>query len=170
MIRQWNTATDPRITEALARVLLLAPSAGPEMEAGCLRADSLPVGEGFPPSHPLLRGIADCRRGRWAEAERWMGQVRSTDLHETVLCDYFAAIARHQDGNKAGALANLQRANRSLETLLKRGDLGGSWESDGRCVLARIEAERLILGRESSLFPDAVWLLEQRCAKNRPKR
>ncbi len=170
MVRKWNSITDPRITEVLARVLLLTPSQGADLEAACRRADLLPVSEQGPPSHPLLRGIADYRRERWAEAEGWLRQVRPANRYENCLRDYFAAMASHQNGDKAGALAGLQRANASLETLLKRGDLGWIWESDGRCVLARIEAELLILGRESSPFPDAVWLLEQRCAKNRPKR
>jgi eukaryotic-like serine/threonine-protein kinase len=170
MLRKWNTAADPGTNATLARVLLLIPSEGTQLEAACRPVDSLPVGDGLLPSYPLLRGIADYRRGRWEQAELWLQQVRSTNSHSVCLRDYFAAMVRHQRGDKAGALANLQGANRSLETLLKRGDLGWIWESDGRCVIARIEAERLILGRESSPFPDAVWLLKQRYAKNRPKR
>jgi serine/threonine protein kinase len=96
----------------------------------------------------VTKGMAEYRKGNWREALRWLAKsapnIRYPNEPEMAwLC--FFAMSHHQLGDRAAALAVLEEVNRHLTAMLHTGvvrdDLG---------LVARAEAERLILGKELS--------------------
>jgi tetratricopeptide (TPR) repeat protein len=103
---------------------------------------------------PLLQGLAAHRSGRFAEATEILDSLaRERGVYRLVaLARYFEAMALQQLGRISEAQATLREANLLLNRLLQPGNLqlaspsGESWTTLACSLVARDEAERLILG------------------------
>ena len=101
---------------------------------------------------------------------RWLyGLRQQCNTRITILAGYFFAMAQKQSGNPESALTVLNTANQDFDEYLKQGNLGipaGEmwWFDSAAAILIRAEAERMILGAETSPRPTAASLAAARVA------
>jgi tetratricopeptide (TPR) repeat protein len=109
-------------------------------------------------------GMAEYRRGNWAEALRWLlNAERSEDPNVVVLAYCMGAMARQQLGEITDAKEALSRASRQLRLPLEMGQLlAKDWQEVVFGLMARAEAEREVLGREVSPRVTAALLARAR--------
>jgi serine/threonine protein kinase len=96
----------------------------------------------------MAKAIAEYRRGHWHEALQWLEKAEHSLRNwcdAAAACACLRAMTRHQLGDRAAALATLDEVNRHLASMLHAGGVTGVLG-----LVARSEAERLILGRETS--------------------
>ena len=100
----------------------------------------------------VVQGMAEYRRGRWTEAIKALQDAEHhADPRLAALACSFGAMARHRTGQPAAARETLDRASQQLQRLQQTGVLpGNEWHFVVFGLVARAEAERLILGREVS--------------------
>jgi tetratricopeptide (TPR) repeat protein len=96
--------------------------------------------------------MAEYRSGRWRGAINVLQKAEGDpDRRPAALASCFGAMARHQAGLTAAAREVLDRASQQLQGLQRTGVLpGNEWHYVVFGLVARAEAERLILGREVS--------------------
>jgi len=162
---------DPEEAVTFQTALLLLVLPCPADEEAQLLALVKRVGSGQGAMSPswlqlrLLRGAAAFRAENRAVALEQLTPVTYTlaDRRLATLARYFVAMALHGSQQATEAQAEVSRANVLLNKLLLCGDLdpqprqsrwqyptNGTWEPLGCCLVARTEAEKLILGREHS--------------------
>ena len=112
----------------------------------------------------IVKGMAEYRRGNWSAALEVLQQPeRNQDLLLGPIACAFAAMARHRSGHTNAALDSLSSVSWRLRQLLHGGLMeSNQWHFVVFGLLARAEAERLLLGREVSPAITAEWLAEAR--------
>jgi serine/threonine protein kinase/tetratricopeptide (TPR) repeat protein len=100
----------------------------------------------------IVQGMGEYRCGRWPEAIKVLEKAeRDPDPRLAALAGSFGAMARYQAGQTNAARESLDRASQLLNRLQQTGVLpGNEWHFVVFGLVARAEAERLILGREVS--------------------
>ena len=119
----------------------------------------------------LAKGMAEYRRGRWAEAKRWLERPERGGQDEIAVQAWaFGAMARHRLGDLTGAQQAMEELNGRLTEMVRKGELcdprHDTWDNVARAVAVRREAERLILGRVASPAIDSKALIQNRQGRN----
>lgn len=163
IVKSFGNTSDLITAMQVARALLIDPDFQEHLQAGLDCADKAFQGL---PNHLWCRtvqGIAEYRRGRWSDAIAVLQEAeRCPDAPLAALACSFGAMARHQAGQTAAAQKTLNRASRQLQRLQQTGVLPGNWHFAVFGLVARAQAERLILGREVSPPVTAESLAEAR--------
>jgi serine/threonine protein kinase/tetratricopeptide (TPR) repeat protein len=164
LVQRFATTTDTITTMQVGRAVLIDPYSQEYLPAGldCARRAFAAM-----PNYPwcqIVQGMAEYRRGNWSEALKQLHDPERK--HEPllgVIASCFGAMARHQSGQTAAAREVLDRASGELDGSLKAGVLPADhWHYVVFGLLARAEAERLILGREVSPRVTAEFLADAR--------
>ena len=115
----------------------------------------------------LLKGMADYRRGRFADAERAtadaiaISTLSGGDQASSCAAGYmFLAMARHRQGNAPGALEAMSRGSEIIENELVpvgvKGRFLGAWTGWVVAHVTRREAEALLKGAGAPAAPVAA--------------
>ena len=164
------------VAERCAKQVLPLPNAPADLiEKAVQRADY--AAEQAPNSgwKQLAKGMAEYRRGRWAEAVKWLsGPEHGTQTEIAVQAWPFGAMARHRLGDATGARNALDELNRRLAEMVDKGELcdprHNTWDNVARAVAVRAEAERLILGREISPPLSSTNIMQNRKSSKQYER
>lgn len=100
----------------------------------------------------LTKGMVEYRAGHFNDAALWLGKVPALEAEFQALRDLYLAMARYRMGDRARSVETLQQAIARFERISKpgSGDLTVSFHDYLFCILARREAEAMILGAVSS--------------------
>ena len=170
IIAEHANTQDANIADRAAKTCLLAPNSVADGETVQRLADSSIKSQPDCEWFQLVKGMATYRAGRNEEAMRWLDGLRQQcNTRIAILAGYFFAMAQKQSGNPESALTVLNTANQELDEYLKQGNLGipaGEmwWFNSAAAILIRAEAERMILGAETSPRPTAASLAAARVA------
>jgi serine/threonine protein kinase len=136
----------------LAKALLIAPDDETHLGTACALARQSVQARPQNAACQTLMGMAEYRRGNWAEALRWLQKAEhSEDSNAAPLAYCFGAMARQRLGQTSAAWEALARASRQLRVPLETGQLlAEDWHEVVFGFIARAEAERLVWGRETS--------------------
>ena len=158
MIERFGAATDPALGMAFASDCLTLPDLAQDLAPALRFADEAFADKPGGFDQQTLKGMAELRRGRYAEAVRGLeSPARHGLIHQACKAGFGLALAQHGLGDTNGARAALEGASRRFDAVLRVGVLEcaipgqtSRWRSYGPCALLRAEAERGILGRETS--------------------
>jgi eukaryotic-like serine/threonine-protein kinase len=159
-------ASSPNLTNRLrlAKALLM-PANGQghretAFECSCQAVQAKPEDDGC----QMVRGMAEYRRSNWSEALKWLEKAeRSRDPTILASACYFGAMARQRLGQTNQARQALTRASEPLQAPLETGQLPAkNWQEWMLALVARAEAERLVLGQEVSPPLTAEMLAQAR--------
>jgi tetratricopeptide (TPR) repeat protein len=171
VVKRFGDTRDTITAMQVARAVLIDPDFQEHLQTGLACAD-----KAFRelPNYawcPIVQGMAEYRRGRWLEAIEVLQKAEhGADPRLAALACSFGAMARHEAGQPASARETLDRASRQLQRLQQTGVLPGlEWHFVVFGLVARAEAERLILGREVSP-PVTVESLAEARQKWKPVR
>jgi tetratricopeptide (TPR) repeat protein len=163
----FGNDTDPHVAERCAKQVLALPNPPADLiEKAASRADY--AAERMPNSgwKQLAKGMAEYRRGRWAEAKRWLEMAERAQSDIAVQAWPFGAMARHRLGDSTGARQALEEVNRRIDEMVRKGELChpqyNTWDNVARAVAVRREAEQLIFGRVVSPAIDSAALIRNR--------
>jgi len=163
------STSNPQAGRLLACAALATPEAATDLEPVFKAAEAAYHDQPTIPINILFQGEAEYRRGRWAEALRWLDPLRAH--HQRLLAveaGLFAAMTRHQLGQGNEARAALDTASRQFDAYLRPGQFGtlldraDRWHDIGRLALLRAEAEQLIHGRTVAPPLDATYAAQAR--------
>ncbi len=164
IVEDFGNARDSITAMQVARAVLIDPDFHEHLQIGLDCAD-----KAFRemPDHTwcrIVQGMAEYRRGRWPEAIEVLRSVeRCPDPRSAAVACSFGAMARHRAGQTTAARETLDRASRQLRRLQQTGVLpGNEWHFVVFSLVARAEAERLILAREVSPPVTVASLAEAR--------
>ena len=152
MAARFGTNQDERVRQLLARSLALAPASPTNLALVLKLVDGLVVQRPESLGNQTIQGLVEYRAGHWAEAAKRLDPSwKHWESRRGCVAGYFMAMALHQLGDTAAARTLLDQVNQRLAGVLHRGYFGDSWPDSAHNLVARAEAERLILGREMSL-------------------
>jgi serine/threonine-protein kinase len=157
MLDRFSRSTVPEIAERTAKACLILPLGGREQEEACDLADRVIVmARGEARDHWVMpwakatRGLADYRRGRFAEALAWADRCLIHDAgiwNRELPAQLVRAMALSRLGRLDEARASLARASEVYRTLVAKpggpAD-GGDWHDQVICEALRSEAEALL--------------------------
>jgi len=151
----WFASThSAAICERVARSVLLSPDPPSSLERAVEMAERAFRTEPASPWVRIAKGMAEYRLEQYAAAADLLAPIRhDSDPKIGCLAGYFLAMCRQQQGDTNAAQRVLKETNDRFATVLRTGDLGEFWHDSARNLVARAEAERLILGQEASPAP-----------------
>jgi tetratricopeptide (TPR) repeat protein len=161
MLRRFGDTQDPMIAERTAKLCLVLPPAGGDLDPALRLAEQAAdrtERHGLYPHFLAVKGFADCRAGRYRQS---LDALRDSEqrLHhplfkaQTIL---YRAMALHHLGRGEEAREVLGRARQLLDDEPEaQGDAGGPWFDRIMCQVLRREAEGLIEGK-ADRAPDAA--------------
>jgi eukaryotic-like serine/threonine-protein kinase len=166
MVDRFAASQDLTNRLRLAAALLLPPEGQPHQEIALECARQAARARPNDALCHALMGMAEYRRGNWAEALKWLQQAERSEAPNVLALAYcFGAMARQRLGQTSDAWEALSRASRQLRVPLEMGQLlAKNWQEVVFGFVARAEAEQLVWGREVSPRVTAE-LLEQARAK-----
>jgi serine/threonine protein kinase len=110
----------------------------------------------------ITKGIAEYRRGNFAETLQWLqATTHEHNLLAAQAC-FFVAMSQRKLGNTNACSEALERAYAKLAPALRNGYLDERWPELLRAILAQREAHALILGAEPIQEPDSDALAKAR--------
>jgi len=161
MLSRFSDTEDPTICERVARSVLLSPDGSSDLDRALELANRAFKTNSTSPWVRSAKGMAEYRLEHYATAAELLEPTRADrDSNVGCLAGYFLAMSLHQQGDTEAARTVLKETNTRFSKVLRAGDLGGAWHDSGRNLVARSEAERLILGREISAPVTAASLAE----------
>jgi serine/threonine protein kinase len=152
MVDRFAASQDLTHRQRLAKALLLPSEDQAHLELALECANQAVQAQPNDASCQMLKGMAEYRRGHWAEALKWLQEAeRSENPNVVALAHCFGAMARQRLGETSAAREALSRAVRQLRVPLEMGQLlAKDWQEVVFGFVARAEAERSVLGREVS--------------------
>jgi len=164
IVRRFGDTWDGMTAMQVARAILIDPDGHEHLQTALACADRALKAY---PNHTwcqIVNGMAEYRRGNWSAAIPALHNPEGTlDLRLGAVACAFEAMAQYQAGQTNAAVESLGRASWRLQQLLHGGYLAGDeWHFVVFGLLARAEAERLILGREVSPPVTVASLAEAR--------
>jgi tetratricopeptide (TPR) repeat protein len=164
LVKRFGYTQDTITTMQVGRAVLIDPYSREQWEAGLECAQR--AFRAMPQYRwcQIVQGMAEYRRGHWSETLKLLDEPeRKQEPLLEVIASCFGAMVRHQSGQTAAAREGLDRASRELDRSLQPGVLPANhWHFVVFGLLARAEAERLIIGREVSPRVTAESLAEAR--------
>jgi serine/threonine protein kinase/Flp pilus assembly protein TadD len=158
MLDWFGQTTDPVIAERTAKSCLLLALGGPEQEAACDLADrgvAMARGHWVQPWAEVTKGLAEYRRGRFAEAVAWADRCLSRgpgNWNREIPAHLVRAMAWTRLGHPDEARAALTKACKLYRTRAAQGvdqTPGGDWHDHLICQILRREAQTLLLDTTS---------------------
>jgi tetratricopeptide (TPR) repeat protein/tRNA A-37 threonylcarbamoyl transferase component Bud32 len=158
-LEQFGAATDPVVAERTAKVCLILPSSGADLERVTRLAD-LALSAGT--NHWAItwfgftKGLAEYRRGAFSSAAEMMSKVLAQagdELNRDVAAYMVLAMAYYRSGLTERARAALEKGKEMIETQLPKlegGDLGIGWDDWIIALLLKDEATALIGGQSAA--------------------
>jgi serine/threonine protein kinase len=144
LLAEFGETASPYVAEPVGRACLLAPDASEETQAGASLVDRALAAKNTPLNwiyryYLFAKGLAEYRRGHWAEAISLMEGEASHVMGPSPRL--VAAMAEHRLGQAERALDTLARAVASFDWSANQADHRDVWIVH----LLRREAEALIL-------------------------
>jgi tetratricopeptide (TPR) repeat protein len=149
MLARFGQSEDAAICERMAKVCLILPAEGIDLEAvGRIADRALSRGKGnaFFPYFEFAKGLSEYRLGHFVEAVEWMRKTLATpgaDFRDAEAC-LVLAMALQRSGHDAESRSSLGKATLIVQTKLPKpetGDLGDFWH-DWIFVQALLEETR----------------------------
>lgn len=151
MAARFGTNRDENVRRWVVPTLTVVPASQANLALALTNADLLLVEKPEDLGNLTSKGILEYRHGNWMEAVKRLDPPwKDAKSRRGCAAGFFTAMAWHQLADTAEARKVLAEANLRLAGLLQEGELGDAWPAIVRNLLARAEAERLILGREVS--------------------
>jgi hypothetical protein len=164
-LTQFAEADNPTAAGQVARLCLLTPAEGAELEATCKlanRAASAEYADRGLASRRLAKGLAEYRQGRLTESIDWMGKAQvaaarqdrpgwthERERNRVAAARLVQAMAYQRLTQGVAARANLARATEFIQTQLPQpghGDAGREWPDWLMVQILLREANGLIAG------------------------
>lgn len=167
----FGNDTTAHSAERCAKQILSLPNAPPDLiQKAAERADYALDLEPNSRWKQLAKGMAEYRRGNWAEAVRHLDLPERESPNEICIQALaFGAMARHRLGDSQGARQSLEQLNGRVAAMVDKGELCDPrfnvWDNCARAVAVRAEAERLIFGRVTSPALSPAVIAQNRKAK-----
>ncbi len=156
MMERFGETQDPASAERCAKQCLVLPGlSGELLDKTVERVEFSFNARPNDRWRQLSKGMAEYRQGQWSNALEMLRQPElSSNLEISALAWPFGAMARHQLGDTNAARQALDEADSRLKLILETGKLAKAgnttWDNYARAFAVHAEAERLILGRETS--------------------
>jgi hypothetical protein len=162
MLDWFGPTTDPVIAERTAKSCLLLALGGAEQDAACDLADrgvAMARGHWVQPWTEVTKGLAEYRRGRFADAVAWADRClsrgpgnwnREIPAH-LVRAMALARLGHPDEARAASAMACIIYRTRAVHTADPAP--GGDWHDHVICEILRREAQALLLDPTSPADP-----------------
>jgi tetratricopeptide (TPR) repeat protein len=152
LLARFGGAEQPFVAERIAKLCLLLPEAVEESGEAASRlaafAGSQSEQDNLYPYYVLVKGMADYRAGRYAEAVQacTQGYERQNSVFAQALAAVYCAMAHHQAGRAEDARQWLARADQLFDTRFppeSSGNVSAAWHDWIIAHTARQEAAEL---------------------------
>lgn len=161
-MKAFGKSTSADCAERIAKECFSMPHCPEALFEQAIERADFAISKGRSTFRNLAKGMGEYRRQNWSGALEWLNQVEtSNSLEGSAVAWAFGAMARHQLGDTQGARQALEQVNRRIGVVIRTGQLGW-WQEIARAVVARDEAERLILGKITSPPLNPSEILENR--------
>jgi len=163
MLARFAGSQDPVVCQRVALSLSFSTDRPSDLEIALKLADRGVKGGLDWSWSRATKAAVEYRLGDYDRAGELMKEfLNDGDPTLSCLAAYFYAMVRQQQGETADARLLLEDANRRFAEVLGTGYLADGWHDHCRNMIARAEAERLILGREISPPVTAEFLAAAR--------